>query len=296
MARGSWGGHTPVKGQTLSRSAPGSSIDGLIPIASSKYQTSSFKFAYLDAMTQDISIRGDLNLDGWFGEYERLAAVLRGMSGPHCEQYRAALEITRRLADHFPKGFMSLGRMDSGFSFVQGRSAMITSGSWDAKSYLKKIQDQPEGRRFEVGIFRVPMIDPDDPEFGRFFDGKTSEATSGTTFSFGVTRFSKNLDLCVEFLKFCTTPENNVSRMQAIFQGGRFPEPRCPRPARNASRSDAGGLLPSAAWAAQAGSRWGRPCHVAWQRATDSAEGVSIFGCPRRSTDCQRELFLSHYR
>lgn len=50
-----------------------------------------------------------------------------------------------------------------------------------------------------------------------------------------------------------------VSRMQAIFQGGRFPEPRCPRPARNASRSDAGGLLPSAAWAAQAGSRWGRP-------------------------------------
>jgi hypothetical protein len=39
----------------------------------------------------------------------------------------------------------------------------------------------------------------------------------------------------------------------------------------------AGGLHPSAAWPAQAGHRWGRPCHVAWQRATDSAEGLSIW-------------------
>jgi len=40
---------------------------------------------------------------------------------------------------------MSVDRMDSGFSFVQGRSLMITSGSWDAASFLKQIGDQPFG-------------------------------------------------------------------------------------------------------------------------------------------------------
>jgi hypothetical protein len=92
---------------------------------------------------------------------------------------------------------------------VQGKAAMITSGSWDARSFLKKVREQPEGQRFEVGIFDIPMIDENHPKYGKYFDGQVTEASTGTGFPFGITRFSKNKELCVEFLQFCTTPENN---------------------------------------------------------------------------------------
>jgi ABC-type glycerol-3-phosphate transport system substrate-binding protein len=105
---------------------------------------------------------------------------------------------------------MSLGREDSGFAFVQGRAGMITSGSWDARSYLKKIEEQPADKRFEVGIFDLPSVAFDDPEFGQYSDGRSSEAGTGTGFAFGITRATRHEDLCVEFLQFCTTPENNT--------------------------------------------------------------------------------------
>lgn len=61
------------------------------------------------------------------------------------EKYRVSLELTRKLSSYFTPGFMSVDRMDAGFSFVQGNAAMITSGSWDASSYIKIISDQPFG-------------------------------------------------------------------------------------------------------------------------------------------------------
>lgn len=182
----------------------------LYPIASAKYQTNIFKWRYRSAMTADLERRFDLNLDGWCGGEERTIAILTGEWHPRDPQYRASMTLIKRLTDYFPPGFMSLGRMDSGFAFVQGRAAMITSGSWDARSYLKKIEDQPPGQRFEVGIFDVPMPDKSHPEIGSMVDGPPSEANTGTGFAFGITRFSRHVDLCLEFLQFCTLPENNA--------------------------------------------------------------------------------------
>lgn len=184
--------------------------ESIIPVASSKYQAQVFKSRYISSMTSDLVRHYDLDMDGWNTGPENLVALLTGEWTPYDEQYRAAIQVIDELAQYFPKGFMSLGRMDSGFSFVQGQAAMITSGSWDARSYLKKIQDQPEGRRFEVGIFDIPMISKDDEKYGQFADGQISEASSGTGFSFGITRLSKHPELCIEFLQFCTTPHNNT--------------------------------------------------------------------------------------
>jgi len=74
---------------------------------------------------------------------------------------------------------------------------------------LKKIQDQPPESRFEVGIFDLPVGDRNDPVYGGDFDGRTSEANTGTGFAFGIARNSKHQETCLEFLQFCTTPENN---------------------------------------------------------------------------------------
>ena len=180
------------------------------PIASSQYQMFIFKWRYLNSMTADVVVDFDLNLDGWLGADEKLMAMLRGEWRPDNEQFESAMQVLQELSGYFPPGFMALGRMDSGFSFVQGNAAMITSGSWDAKSYVTKINSLPEDMRFEVGIFDFPVIGNDHPKYGEFYDGRVSEANTETGFAFGVTRFTKHFDLCIEFLQFCTAPENNA--------------------------------------------------------------------------------------
>jgi raffinose/stachyose/melibiose transport system substrate-binding protein len=182
----------------------------LLPIASSQYQVNVFKNRYFAEITPDLNRELDVNFTGTADGFEKLAGMIRGEYSPWNPEYRAAVTVLLELAEYFPKGFMSLGREDSGFSFVQGKSGMITSGSWDALSYLKKIQDQPEERRFEVGIFDLPSISQDHPRYGQFADGRASEADSGTGFAFGITRYTRNFDLCVEFLQFATTPEMNT--------------------------------------------------------------------------------------
>lgn len=182
----------------------------ILPIASSKYQASVFRYRYLGEMTADLGRKFDMDWNGNAEGDEKLMAMLRGDFTPWNPQYKASVDVVQDLASFFPKGFMSMGREDSGFSFVQGRAGMITSGSWDALSYLKSIQDQPEETRFEVGIFDLPSISPSNPKYGEFADGRSSEAGTGTGFAFGITRFTRNFDLCVEFLQFSTTPKMNT--------------------------------------------------------------------------------------
>jgi len=182
----------------------------LLPIASSKYQAEVFRNRYLGEITSDLDRLWDLDHSGEMDGVESLMAMLRGEHTPWNPQYRAAMDVVQSLASFFPRGFMSMGREDSGFAFVQGKAGMITSGSWDALSYLKKIQDQPVENRFEVGIFDLPSISLTHPEYGIYADGRLSEASAGTGFAFGITRFTSNFDLCVEFLQYATTPEMNT--------------------------------------------------------------------------------------
>jgi raffinose/stachyose/melibiose transport system substrate-binding protein len=182
----------------------------ITPIASSKYQVEFMRGRYLGSMTADLYREQDVDMDGFCSDEEKLMAMLKGEYSVTNEQYKAAIDIMNDMADFFPRGFMSLGRMDSGFSFVQGRAGMISSGSWDAKSFIKKINELPENQRFEVGIFDLPMVAEDNPEYGQYTDGRVSEASTGTGFGFGITRYTKYFDLCVEFLQFCTLPENNT--------------------------------------------------------------------------------------
>lgn len=179
------------------------------PIASSQYQVKMLRNRYLVSYDTDSYIKFDQNSDGDCDVAEKLAAMIAGEWHPDVPGYKAGVNIFNDMAQYYPKGFMSLGRMDVGFSFVQNKAAMICSGSWDARSFLKKIQDQPPDKRFEVGIFDIPVGDKNDPIYGDEFDGLTSEASTGTGFAFGITRTSKHQDLCLEFLQFCTTPENN---------------------------------------------------------------------------------------
>jgi len=182
----------------------------LVPIAGSKYQVEWLRQRFLASMTADLNREYDLDRSGQAEGEEKLMAMLRGEFTPYNPQYRGALQAMQNLSEFFPKGFMALGREDAGFDFVQGDAAMITSGSWDALSFLKKISNQPKESQFEVGVFDMPAVSSDDPEFGQYADGRSSEANAGTGFAFGITRYTRNKPLCIEFLQYCTTPRSNA--------------------------------------------------------------------------------------
>lgn len=117
----------------------------IYPISSSKYQVGLFRYRFASAMTADRCLDLDTNYDGGISDQERLAAILKGELTFEDEKYKASMEVVKDLSKYFNPGFMSTGREDAGFAFVQGRATIITSGSWDASSYIKKINDQPFG-------------------------------------------------------------------------------------------------------------------------------------------------------
>ncbi len=275
----------------------------LNPISASSYQVNLFKTRYACALSSDRVLALDRDFDGETHDFETLTSFLSGELTFDDPKYKASREIVKDIAKYFPRGFMSVDRMDAGFAFVQGRATMITSGSWDANSFVKQIKEQPFGdvikevdgkavsnskeaedalltssvsksvklkilrdrhekvltiapspgpegqslldayglklkdclddsgnicpvvtfvqssspasraglrkrMRFDVGVFDFPMPRKDDPKYGEFFNGKVAEVVA-LGFPLGVTKFSKNQDIAIKFLQFCTTPENN---------------------------------------------------------------------------------------
>lgn len=273
----------------------------VIPIASSKYQLNLFRSRYAGIFTADICIDSAKDNSGSMTVQDNLEACITGALSTATPKYKTYMELIRDMAKFFPDGFMSIDRMDSGFSFVQGRAAMITSGSWDASSFLKQVADQPFGdiilsinnkevvnakeaakelmalakdkkkavlhinreggkitrtiepqsgadlmscygleladfktkegkpvtvvitvdskspadnagltqrKTFEVGIFDFPLPNKADPVYGKYYAGPVAESVE-TGFNFGITKFSRNPDIALDFMQFCTTPENN---------------------------------------------------------------------------------------
>ncbi len=273
----------------------------LVPIASSRYQVGHFKTRYGGMFSADRCQELDYGFDGNATSIDMIKALVSGDLKVQDEKYKIYNELVRKLSSYFNPGFMSIDRMDAGFSFVQGNAVMITSGSWDASSYEKKIKDQPFGdiivsvdgktvsnsadavkyldearknpgspvhllveregaqkkislvpvkgadiwasigveiqdvqgskgmvpvvadvdsaspaeqagiakrRTFEMGIFDFPMPTKDDPVYGKYVVGRVFESSS-TSFPFGLTKFTQHKDECIDFLQFCTTPENN---------------------------------------------------------------------------------------
>ncbi len=272
----------------------------LSPIASSRYQVPTFQSRYGSMLTAFRAMELDLSMSGSPAPIDFLYALVSGDLSIEEPHYKVYNEIIRNFALYFPRGFMSIDRMDSGFGFIQGRALMIISGSWDASSYIKQAHDQPFGdvilsvngtpvsnaaeaskllmaasgsvkivanregfnseylvkpakgdslwkrygielddfeaedgsgkmvpvvadldpispadkaglmkrKRFEIGIVEPPPPTKNTPIYGKFYVGQVAE-TSSTGFSFGIVKFTKNYGMAIDFLRFCTNPENN---------------------------------------------------------------------------------------
>jgi len=176
----------------------------IVPIAGSKYNGPLLMSALFSSQTQKLmdklSPTGVLLSDSaltaeWFAENKWT---------PNSPEVLSGLKLMREVSEFLSPGFMQLQRDDATFYFVQGRSLMICSGSWDSTS----IQSQAP---FAVGVGRIPFPTPDDPIYGPFTKGRISEAGTLSAVNFGLVRSSANPAIAQDFLLFLgSQPANRV--------------------------------------------------------------------------------------
>lgn len=180
----------------------------LIPIAGSRYNINPFKGKYAIPFTAAFEPKLDLDLDGGISKWESYVGFLKGITTMRTPAIRANYECMREICKQFSPGFMGMDRMQAGFNFVMGRSAMIASGSWDAMSLFKQAQ-------FEVGIADFPLP-AKGQRWSQYVLGRGNEAAVGGGGLYGIFKYGKNKDIAVDFLRFITSqPANQLLNQKA---------------------------------------------------------------------------------
>lgn len=176
----------------------------LVPLAGSKFQANVFKERYSDIFLTEIIHASDENIDGLGSVFETYRAYCDGKWSFNSPAMQASWQCMADLAAHFQKGWMAALRDDAVFMFVQKRALMFASGSWDASSLIEQVGDA-----FEIGVLDFP-VPTDHHEYGKFVLAMPNEAATGGGIPWTINRTTKNVDLCVDFLQFCTTRDNNA--------------------------------------------------------------------------------------
>lgn len=174
-----------------------------IPIAATKYQLNLFQERFLVATQLDFLLKNDRNFDGAFGWGPEVAfSWAEGRYDFTDPALKAGHEMLNEVTRYFPTGFMAQDRMEAGFRFTQQKAAYITSGSWDALSFIMESD-------FPVGVIDIPLPTKTDPVYGPYVCGRLSETAIWSGLRFGITRLSRHPDIALKFLQFCTTSQNN---------------------------------------------------------------------------------------
>ena len=179
----------------------------LTPIAGSGYSVGIFVGKYVIPFTAAMEPELDADLDGLISDNETYAGFMQGKFNFQTPRVRAYYECFKTLCDQFSEGFMAVDRQSAAFSFVQSKSAIIATGSWDAESLFQQAD-------FEVGVFDFPLPASSEP-WGQYISGRASEATVAGGGLFGVYKNSRNQKQAIDFLHFITSPKYNELFNQA---------------------------------------------------------------------------------
>ena len=175
----------------------------VLPIAGSKYNAPYVMNALFESQTQKLRLSlDDFHTLGLSGPAIALA-YLDNRWNWDTPGVQNGLELMARAGKYMQSGFLSLGRDDALFYFVQQRALMISTGSWDASSLRMQVP-------FEMGVFTIPLPSPEDPKYGEFVQGRISEAGAETSVSFGITKASRHPEVALDFLHFLTSRSSNA--------------------------------------------------------------------------------------
>jgi len=175
--------------------------DRLVPIASSRYNTPQLLNRYLVPFTAALEGELDADVDGSIARWEAYAAFVKGKLSYNHPNIRAYYECTRVLSEQFNPGFMSMGREDSTFLFIQENAVMVCTGSWDANSLFEQAE-------FEVGVFDFPLPAPGE-RWSELVAGRANEATTSGGGRFGIFKHSRHVDQAIDFVRFLTSRKYN---------------------------------------------------------------------------------------
>lgn len=166
----------------------------LLPIAGSKDNAPILINNLFGTVTQRLTLSIDHlhNLTPLLSEIS--VAYLKGEWTLDDPAIRAAFDISRETGLNFQPGYAQLGRDDASFYFVQGKAVMITTGSWDSSSF-RMLAD------FEIGVFDLPLPSRDNPKYGAYVLGASSEGAA-TGLNFGIPRHTKNFEQTLDFLLY----------------------------------------------------------------------------------------------
>ena len=117
------------------------------------------------------------------------------------ERIRVGFRLLKELYAQCQPSFLSDLAEQKRFLFLQGRSVMAVGTTRDIGIY-KDLAD------FSVGVFDFPQVDSDDPAYGRFYEGRSRENPL-TTFAFGLSQASRNPEIALDFMMFCTSQKQN---------------------------------------------------------------------------------------
>lgn len=169
----------------------------LVPIAAGAGDGIRLLDYYFGVIMQQLSLRLDRNRQFILYPLDYPRTYLEGSWSLKTPEVRAGLQLMRRVGLYFTPGFLQLERDTALFYFAQERALMMPASSQD----LATIRDQVG---FRLGIFRLPLLDLDDPEYGRFLFGASEEVQGSLAASFGVTERSPRRELAIDFLRFVT--------------------------------------------------------------------------------------------
>jgi raffinose/stachyose/melibiose transport system substrate-binding protein len=175
----------------------------IAPLAGSSFNITKFTDGLFSATSQRTALELDYSHALDFTRQEALITYVRGRWSLTTPSVLAGLRTVESIGRHMSAGWVQLNREDSMLQFLQGRAAMIVTGTWDAGGILMQ-------SGFPIGAFRVPTFRRDDPDFGRWTLGPLSEASTFAAVPFGLTRGSRHPERAIDFLRFLTSRKSNA--------------------------------------------------------------------------------------
>jgi raffinose/stachyose/melibiose transport system substrate-binding protein len=175
----------------------------LAPIAGSRAQMRNFHNYVERPFRCSMVELADANHDRMVDPLEAHLAYLGGRWSFHHPVLQAAWSCMAEIGAQCQEGWLAAQRDDAVFMFAQQRAAMYASGAWDASSIVEQV-----GSNFEVGVMEFP-VPTDHPVYGQHVPGPLSESHHAGGIPWAINARSRDVELCIDFLRFCTTPAGN---------------------------------------------------------------------------------------
>lgn len=173
------------------------------PLAGSAYNLTQLTDGLFSAASQRVALTLDISHDLEMTRHEALINYVRGRWSLTTPEVRAGLQTVEAFGRYMAPGWSQLNREDAMLQFLQGRAAMLATGTWDAGGIIAQAN-------FPVGAFKMPVFRPGDPKYGRGMLGPVSEANTFAGVAFGLTRNSRHPDRAIDFLRFLTSRKANT--------------------------------------------------------------------------------------